>query len=428
MLTSSATSSGHAREVSASVPAIVLCQTVTGYATARALARNAIDVHAFLLDRHDPTRFSRLVRKVPCYGMDSNEAEQVAFLSDYAQRLGTRPVVFPCGDAQALLLARNAPRLSPYCRLWSTSYEDLSRIINKNELYEQVRSAGLPLVPGISTPSFEQLKDWSAQNEAPYILKPSYEGVGSCSLRAKNRIIATRENLLQYASVHGTQSLVIQRVLRGGDGNIFDCYGLCDRDGRVVCLTSHHRLRQNPPDFGATNFGEIPAPLPWAEEKALFDFTEAFFRSVHFHGIFGIEWLRDQQTGRFYLIDVNARPFLTIGHLDDCGVNLPLLAHRELSGECLLDADPRPTVTRKRWAYIMKDIETFRMIRPAGRIDTVAWLRSLAQCRSFAYCNWSDPLPGAYALMQIAGRAARLVLRPSRPSPTQVPVDPAPGV
>ena len=98
-------------------------------------------------------------------------------------------------------------------------------------------------------------------------------------------------------------------MIRGGDGNIFDCYGLCDRGGRVVSMTSHQRLRQYPPDFGATSMGEIPAALPTKDEQFLFAATERLFNTVRFHGIFGIEWLRDETTGAFYLIDFNARPF-----------------------------------------------------------------------------------------------------------------------
>ena len=91
--------------------------------------------------------------------------------------------------------------------------------------------------------------------------------------------------------------------------------------------------------------------------------TEQFFNTVKFNGIFGIEWLREETTGAFYLIDFNARPFLTIGHLYDCGVNLPLLAYRELTGQSLADVKPRPAVQRKRWVYISNDIDTFRELR-----------------------------------------------------------------
>jgi predicted ATP-grasp superfamily ATP-dependent carboligase len=201
-------------------------------------------------------------------------------------------------------------------------------------------------------------------------------------------------------------------MIRGGDGNIFDCYGLIDRFGRVVCLTSHHRIRQYPPNFGATSFGEIPAPLPGGAEQFLFAATERLFKTVRFHGIFGIEWLRDEKTGAFYLIDFNARPFLTIGHLRDCGVNLPLLAYRDLVGQSLVEVDPRPAVKRKRWIYISKDLDTFRMLRSTRqRISGMAWLMSVAKCQSYAYLSWRDPLPGVRSILRILVRAFWYTLR-----------------
>src|SRR6202043_3160054 len=140
-------------------------------------------------------------------------------------------------------------------------------------------------------------------------------------------------------------------------------------------------------------------------------------------GIFGIEWLRDEASGKFYPIDFNARPFVTIGHLRDCGVNLPLLAYRELTGQSLAGVDPRPTVKRKRWVYITKDIDTFRDLRQTGRLGLASWLASLATCRSFAYVSWRDPLPGMHSILKIVKRAFRFVLRTRKSADAAAPTD-----
>ena len=393
------------------MPAVVLCCTVTGIATVRALAENGVDVHAFVFRKGDPLYHSRHGVKVPCHHLQDDPSALVQLLIAYAQKLGGRPVLLPTGDVHALLLAKHAAELRPHYRLWELPYEDLGRIVNKTTLYEAAREAGAPIIPSLSTPTVAEVAHWSLQHAGPYLLKPSYDGIGTCKLRTKNLRLETRDQLLSHVTIHGTESLVIQRVIRGGDGNIFDCYGLCDSDGRVVSLTSHQRLRQFPPDFGATSMGEIPAALPSRDEQFLFAATEQLFNTVKFHGIFGIEWLRDATTGAFYLIDFNARPFLTIGHLQDCGVNLPLLAYRELTGQSLQGVEARPAVKRKRWVYISKDIDTFRELRATGRLGFVSWLLSLATCRSFAYVRWSDPLPGMHSILNIFGRACRFVLR-----------------
>jgi len=394
------------------VPAIVLCNTVTGIGTVRALAESGVDVHACLFRPDDPLHHSKYGTKLPCYHLQKDEPGLIRFLIQYAKRLGHRPVLLPTGDAHALLLSRYSAELEPHCRIWRLPHAELARVINKTSLYQAAQAAGVPIIPSLSTPTLPELMEWSRHNEGPYILKPSYEGIGSCKLHGKNLVLEGREQLLSYVGSQGTESLVVQRMIRGGDGNIFDCYGLCDREGRVVCLASHHRIRQYPPDFGATSMGEIPAPLPSAEEQFLFAATERLFKGVRFHGIFGIEWLRDETTGEFYLIDFNARPFLTIGHLHDCGVNLPLLAYRDLVGESLDAVDPRPPVKRKRWIYIAKDIDTFRMLRSTPRrIGVLSWLMSIASCRSYAYLSLRDPMPGMRSIVRIAGRAFWYALR-----------------
>jgi predicted ATP-grasp superfamily ATP-dependent carboligase len=403
------------------VTAIVLCNTVTGIATVRALAECGVETHAFVFRSDDPLHDSRYATKIRCYHLQHDEPGLIRFLIQYAKSLGHRPVVLPTGDAHALMLARHAPELEQYCRIWQLPHADLARIVNKTSLYQAAQAAGVPIIPSLATPTLAELTEWAQSNEGPYILKPSYEGIGSCKLPGKNLVLESREQLLSYVRNHGAESLVIQRMIRGGDGNIFDCYGLVDRFGKVVSLSSHHRIRQYPPNFGATSFGEIPAPLPGAAEQFLFAATERLFKALKFHGIFGIEWLRDEKTGSFYLIDFNARPFLTIGHLRDCGVNLPLLAYRDLTGESLANVDPRPPVKRKRWVYITKDLDTFRMLRPtAQRISGMAWLMSVAKCQSYAYLSWRDPLPGVRSILRICSRAFWFALRAgkSRDLPT----------
>ena len=405
------------------MPAVVLCCSVTGIGTVRALAECGIDVHAFVFRRADPLLHSRYAVKIPCYHLHDDPAGLVQLLIAYGKKIGGRPVLLPTGDAHALLLAKHAAELRPYYRLWELPYENLGRIVNKTTLYQAARIAGTPIIPSLSTPTVAEVAQWSLQHAGPYLLKPSYDGIGTCKLKTKNLLLETREQLVNHVRVHGAEALVIQRMIRGGDGNIFDCYGLCDRDGRVISISSHQRHRQFPPDFGTTSMGEIPAAIPSREEQLLFGATEQLLNIVKYHGIFGIEWLREETTGTFYLIDFNARPFLTIGHLLDCGVNLPLLAYRDLTGQSLADVPPRPAVTRKRWVYISKDIDTFRELRRAGRIGFLQWLRSLASCRSFAYVSWSDPLPGIQSLVRVFKRALRFVLRARKPADEVSPAD-----
>src|SRR4051812_31591322 len=121
--------------------AIVICKTITGLATARALGLSGIDVHCLLLEPNDPVRLSRHGRKVPLFGTRDDDPTLVDFVATYARELGSRPVVFPTSDAQALQLAKNAAALDPVCRIPNNSYVRLMNIIGKDGLYRAARDA-----------------------------------------------------------------------------------------------------------------------------------------------------------------------------------------------------------------------------------------------------------------------------------------------
>jgi predicted ATP-grasp superfamily ATP-dependent carboligase len=127
-----------------------------------------------------------------------------------------------------------------------------------------------------------------------------------------------------------------------------------------------------------------------ALETKLFDFTRRLLSEVGYHGIFGIEWLHETTTDELYVIDFNARPFLSIGHLIDSGLNLPLLAYLELIGHDLDDVRPLPVLKRLLWMNVLRDSRTLRQCR---NITLMAWLGSILRCHSFAVWNSADPGP-----------------------------------
>jgi predicted ATP-grasp superfamily ATP-dependent carboligase len=123
---------------------------------------------------------------------------------------------------------------------------------------------------------------------------------------------------------------------------------------------------------------------------------------VRYHGVFGIEWIRDRETGEVFVIDFNARAFSSIGHLTSCGVNLPLLAvldllERELPAE-LLSAE----TAHQTWADMAADAGS--VYRRHGALAPGAWSRwcwQMLRCRSYALWSPSDPGPFAGKLREL---------------------------
>jgi len=167
-------------------------------------------------------------------------------------------------------------------------------------------------------------------------------------------------------------------------------------------MASLRRLRQTPPNFGSTCYVEITASFGAATDQKIFHDSEKLLAAVRYHGIFGIEWLYERATGKFYLIDFNARPFLTIGHLFACGLNLPALAYRELTGRLPATVNRLPALRHIIWMDALRDMGTLMEVETNVLTALAVWTIAAWRCRSFAYQSWRDPLPGIAQMLHIS--------------------------
>lgn len=374
---------------------LVLSRAGTGLATIRALAVGGAQITAAVFKKSEPVRYSFCCDVIDLSKIDTDQ-ELMDWLISHGKQQVEPLVLIASSDEHALLLAKNREQLKSYYLMWQNDHPTLTQIINKNRLYLLAEKVGVPVIPAINEPSLEEVTTWAASNPAPYFIKPFYEGNRECKLTKKNLVLASVDELIDYVKNNGAQALIIQRLIQGGDGYIFDTYGLCDEKGELITIASHRRWRQYPRDRGTTSFGEIPGTQDAAAEALMFEQTQRLLSSIKYHGIFGIEWLLDKNTGVYYVIDFNARPFTSVGHLHACGLNLPLLAYQDLVGENLSHVEIEPQLRHKYWIDLLLDLWSLQDKLDARTISIRAWLKTILRCRSCAYCSWKDPGPGFY--------------------------------
>ncbi len=136
------------------------------------------------------------------------------------------------------------------------------------------------------------------------------------------------------------------------------------------------------------------------EHEPVFDAAEfarcgrdLFTQLSHATNRFGIEWLHEKGTGALYLTDFNARPFSSIGHLADCGLNLPLLAYHELATGERPSVDLHPRLEPRHWTDFNRDLRSFRESRRRHGQTWRDFAASVLRCTSFAYFDVRDPGP-----------------------------------
>ena len=390
--------------------AVVLGYDYTGLTTARCLVAAGIKVYGVSLEDRDMGRWSRCCElvKMPNKSEDDFEASLVRFLRSFDRK----PVIIPTSDALALLLAKHHVLLSDHAHFSLCNQLQLEEIILKAGLARLAEKAGVKAPAQLTPESHEQIERWAANNAPPYLLKPLYQNIENCSLGVKNLQLTTVNELLAQTQVNGFQQLVIQQLRRGGDGNIYDCYGVCDKSGLPITMAAHKRIRQYKADLGATCYGEIPLPGSEQLESRILEETEKLLAVSNYHGIFGIEWLHDVETDELLLVDFNARPFSSIGHLHDCGMNLPLLNYLEMSDQELPERGRTPGLKHLFWIHFSRDLKTLPA-RVAGRsLTPAAWIRSVLKAKSYALWSWKDPLPALVEFARLLSDGLRHAMKP----------------
>jgi predicted ATP-grasp superfamily ATP-dependent carboligase len=125
-------------------------------------------------------------------------------------------------------------------------------------------------------------------------------------------------------------------------------------------------------------------------------------------GVFKVDLKREPRTGRFRILEVNARYNLWhyLGAAN--GLNLPLMAYEYLV------YGKRPAATRSyrttyRWIHLRFDWHAYRQLAARGELSLRDWLASLMAapkvCQLF---SWVDPLPFFCRLGHLKSRLPRL--------------------
>jgi predicted ATP-grasp superfamily ATP-dependent carboligase len=149
---------------------------------------------------------------------------------------------------------------------------------------------------------------------------------------------------------------MVQELIPGGDGELYSLGSYLRADGEALGLFCGRKLRQTPPGVGTCRVGEAV----WVQEVV--DAGLRLLRALRFHGLSQVEFKRDPRDGRFKLMEVNPRLWQWHGLAAASGVDLPLIAYRDLTGEQVAPASMNGE--RRRWAITLLSGESPALQRP----------------------------------------------------------------
>lgn len=282
-------------------------------------------------------------------------------------------------NARFLLLLNDAP---------------LTRALHNKALFQALcERRGLP-VP--------QRLDWDALDDfpAPVLAKPhvktSWENApvytklfGSAG---KARIFSSGRAARQNSLVQRLAGdLGFQEYVPGDDRSLWSFHGFADENSELLASFIGRKIRTYPALTGDSSYLEL------AHDDALAALGRDIVERLRLKGLFKIDFKRHAQTGRFYLLEINARSNLWHYLGAKNGVNLAAVAYDYLTR----GARPESAKARTdyRWLALELDYRAFR----ESDLNVMQWLGSLFASRKvYDVFAWDDPLPFILQLRELA--------------------------
>lgn len=327
------------------------------------------------------------------------------FLIDYARKQDCPPVLFPCADPYVGFVDENLHVLRDYYLLPPMQQGLYTRVMNKGSLHGLAREHGVAVPETVPVDEGDYISRVESELGYPCLVKPEDSFAFMSRFRQKLLKVYNREELVSAVEKARLANLevVLQRIIPGFDDcmHTFDAY--LNRDSRVTHWMTCQKQRQFPVNYGASVYA-IQKQVP-----ELYRIGAGFLEAIGFKGFAEIEFKKDAETGRFYLIEVNVRTTNLNSLICKTGLHMAYLAYCELTGQFEEPGEPQ-TLSRDTgpafW-YAYEDMLSIRDYLRSRQLSLWDIIASFFRSKAYAIFSFRDPLPALTFLNVIAGRIRR---------------------
>lgn len=357
---------------SGEIPAVVFNCHITGLAVARSLGRKGVPVIG--LDRDDNgyglhSRYTTIAGRCP-YPLE-DERGFIELLLEIGSVLKHKAVLFPCLDEWVFAVARHASELSEYYRLPFSDIETVERILDKNLLYRKCEERGIP-IPKTFYVGEQSPAEIASEISFPCIVKPALQRAFTNEFGEKVLRAESREEFLDLCERASHHPLLAQEIVGAGVDSFYSLCSYMGRDGSAKGVFVGRKLEQYPPDFGTACLVDSR----YVEE--IVERGVDILKQFGYHGISEVEFMYDEKSRDFKLLDINTRVWKWIGLPMKAGVDLPWLAYADaVNGDVEGAGRQRDGL---RWVYL-KDYIALRRARAGVNETTLTrqnWLDLIA--------------------------------------------------
>lgn len=373
-------------------PVVILGGNINGLGIVRSFQWTRIPVYV-LIHEKDFIRYSFFCKTIKCPNPKSSEF--VSFVYSFCSSLPLKPVVFATSDVFLLPLIHNKKKLDEVALIPTCECDLFDRLIEKKFLYSYAEQVGVSCPKTISI--IANKMDESIEDDLmyPIIIKPSVNIVFRKLFGQKALLVSNSSELTNFIEKVRTlkyeEPLIIQEYIPGDMTTLYTITSFVDQNHEIRGYSIGHKIRQYPAKTGTITAG-------WVEHvDDILEMSKRFVKAVGFYGISNIEYKYDRRDGQYKLMEINPRTGLWNLSVLESGINLPLMAYRNILGKEIQDESN--VNGRLIWAYTLFDmLISIRGYKRGGDTEEALtytqWRKSLKGCRKVdAIFKWYDPIP-----------------------------------
>jgi predicted ATP-grasp superfamily ATP-dependent carboligase len=371
-------------------PAVLVgLDSLQGLQTARILAGRQIPVIALARDPHHYGCRTNVCQQI--IHTDTESEQLIRTLEKLGPTLPQKAVLFPCEDANVLLVSRHRERLTPWYHMALPAPGTVEMLLDKASFYRFAQEHGFPVPRSFHVHSRAEVEQAAQELTFPCILKPPMsatpEWEHNTSLKAFKvgdaaELLAIYERFRRWSA-----SFVVQEWIDGPETNHYTCNCYFSANAEPLVTFTTQKIRQWPPRTGQACLGVE------CRNEAVRAETVRFFQQLNFHGLAYLEMKQDSRTGRYFIIEPNiGRPTGRSATAEASGVELLYTMYCEALGRPL-PPNRQQRYTGVKWIYLRQDFQAALYHWRQGTLTLAEWWRSWQGLKADALFSWRDPAP-----------------------------------
>lgn len=310
------------------------------------------------------------------------------FLIGYAKRQSLPPVLIPTADPYVEFIDEYLPELREYFLIPQTEQGLYTKIMDKGTLHTLASEHGVAVPETVEVDKEDFVEKVEEIMDYPCLVKPVDSPSFVAKFRKKLFQVHNREELIGkvQAAKDADIEVIVQRMIPGFDDHMYTFDAHLDQNSKVTHWVTCQKLRQFPINYGASVYTQ----QKYVPE--LYQLGTKFLEGIGYKGFAEIEFKKDEDTGRFYLIEINVRITNLNSLLFKTGINIPYIMYRELTGNPIEPKAIEEDINRVFW-YAYEDLLAVREYIQTRQLSPKSVLTSYFRPKAHAIWDPKDPKP-----------------------------------